>query len=128
MPSELPRYPVFPVGNIVALANIVERVKFHHQMVHAAAWSLGNGEAMMAGVDAHEIQRHRRPHEVSDPEAQQVPIECKGRVDFWHYQHGMSHALRPITKTPYMSCRTGWFIGDLTNMETLHTVDRPIVG
>src|SRR6516162_3020472 len=95
MPTELHRDTVFPLGNIVALANIVERVKFHHQMVHAAAWALSNGEAMMAGVDVHEIQRHRRPHEVSDPETQQVPIECKGRVDFGHHHHGMSHALRP---------------------------------
>src|SRR5262249_31506653 len=107
---------------IVALANIVERVKFHHQMVHPAAWPLGNGEAMVAGVDVHEIQRHRRPHEVSDPEAQQVPIECKGRVDFGHHQHGMSHALRPSAESPYMPCRPEWFIGDLTTVKRLHTV------
>src|SRR6516225_9902458 len=122
MPTELHRHTVYLLGNIVALANIVERVKFHHQMVHAAAWPLGNGEAMMAGVDVHEIQRHRRPHEVSDPETQQVPIECKGRVDFGHHQHGMSHALRPSTETPYMPCRAEWFIGDLTTVERLHTV------
>ena len=76
----------------------------------------------MAGVDVHEIQRHRRAHEVSDPEAQQVPIECKGRVDVGHHQHGMSHALRPSTETPYMPCRAEWFIGDLTTVERLHTV------
>ena len=33
------------------MANIVERVKFHHEMVHAAARSLSNGEAMMVGVE-----------------------------------------------------------------------------
>ena len=53
----------------------------------------------MAGIDVHEIQRHRRAHEVSDPKAQQVPIECKGRVDVGHHQHRMSHALRPSTET-----------------------------
>jgi hypothetical protein len=82
---------------------------------------------MMASVDVHEIQRHRRPHEVSDPEAQQVPIECKGRVDFGHNHHGMSHALRPSTETPYMPCRAEWFIGDLTTVERLHTVAGRIV-
>ena len=33
------------------MANIVERVKFHHEMVHAAARSLSNSEAMVAGVE-----------------------------------------------------------------------------
>src|SRR5215472_8451919 len=114
MPTELHRDTVFPLGNIVALANIVERVKFHHQMVHAPAWPLGNGEAMMAGVAVHAIHRHRRPHEVSDPEAQQVPEEWEGPVYFGHDQHGMSHALRPSTESHYMPCRPEWFIGDLT--------------
>src|ERR1700751_360375 len=122
MTTELHRDTVFLLGNIVALANVVERVKFHHQMVHAAAWPLGNGEAMMASVGVHEIQRDRRPHEVGDPEAQQVPIECEGRVDVGHHQHGMSHALRPSTKTPYIPPRAEWFIGDLTTVERLHTV------
>ena len=46
MPTEFRRDAVFPLGNIVALANIFERVKFHHQMVHAVACPLGDGEAM----------------------------------------------------------------------------------
>src|SRR5215831_20855002 len=121
MPTELHRDTVFPLGNIVALANVVERVKFHHQMVHAAAWPLGNGEAMMAGVDVHEIQRHRRAHEVGYPEAQQVPIECKGRVDFRHYKHGVSHALRPRSEASYMPRWPEWFVGDLTTVKPLHT-------
>ena len=41
---------------------------------------------------------------------------------FGHHQHGMSHALRPSTETPYMPCRAEWFIGDLTTVERLHTV------
>src|SRR5215472_14554866 len=61
-------------------------------------------------------------HEVGYPEAQQVPIECKGRVDFRHYQHGMSHALRPSTKARYMPCRAERFIGDLTTVERLYTI------
>src|SRR5262245_47726419 len=77
---------------------------------------------MLWGPDVGEMQRPRRAHEVSDPEAQQVPLEWEGRVDFGHHQHGMSHALRPSTKTPYMPCRAEWFIGDLTTVERLHTV------
>ena len=82
----------------------------------------------MAGVDVHEIERHRRAHEVSDPEAQQILIECKGRVYVGHHQHRMSHALRPSTETPYVPCRAGWFIGDLTTVESFHTVAGWIVG
>src|SRR5215475_10322571 len=122
MPTEFHRDAVFPLGNIGALANIVERVKFHHQMVHAVACPLGDGEAMMTSVDVHEIQRHRRPHEVSDPEAKEVPIECKGCVDFGHDQHSVSQALRPSAKTPYMPCWAERFIGDLTTVERFHTV------
>src|SRR5215470_11809295 len=122
MPAELHHDTVFLLRDIVTLANIVERVKFHHQMVHAAAWPLSNGQAVVSAVDVHKIQRHRGAHEVGYPEAQQVPIECKGRVDFRHYQHGMSHALRPGTEASYMPCRPERFIGDLTTVKRLHTI------
>src|SRR6266550_5215768 len=91
-------------------------------MVHAVAWPLGNRKAVVSAVDVHEIQRHGRTHEVGDLETQQVPIERKGGVDFGHHQHGMSHALRPRTETPYMPSRAEWFVGDLTTVERLHTV------
>ena len=122
MPAELHRDTVFPLGNIIALANVVERIKLHHQMMHAAAPTLSDGEAMMARVDVHEIQGHRRPHEISDPEAQQVPIEREGRFDVGHHQHGMAHALRPSTETRNIPPRTKRFIGDLTTVERLHAV------
>jgi hypothetical protein len=77
---------------------------------------------MVAGVDVHEIQRHRRAHEVGYPEAKQVPIERKGRVDFGHHQDGMSYALRPSAEASCMPARTEWFVSDLTTMERLHTV------
>jgi hypothetical protein len=48
MPAELHHDTVFLLRDIVTLANIVERVKFHHQMVHAVAWPLSNGQAMMS--------------------------------------------------------------------------------
>src|SRR5215472_10050813 len=105
MPTELRPDTIFLLGDIVTLANIVERVKFHHQMVHPVAWPLSNSQAVVSAVDVHEIQRHRRAHVVGYPEAQQVPIECKSRVDFRHYQHGMSHALRPGAEASYMSRR-----------------------
>src|SRR6516225_9546385 len=126
MPTELHRHTVFPLGNIVTLANIVERVKFHHEMVHTAARSLSNSEAMMAGVDVHEIERHWRAHEVSDPKAQQVPIKFKGRIDVGHHQHCMSHALRAGTETRDMPCRSEWFIGDLSTVECLNAVARGV--
>src|SRR5262249_60803773 len=81
MPAELHHDTVFLLRDIVALANIVERVKFHHQMVHAVAWPLSNGQAMVSAVDVHEIQRHRRAPEVGYPEAPQGPVEMKGCVD-----------------------------------------------
>ena len=119
--SRLHHDTVFLLRDIVTLANIVERVKFHHQMVHAIAWPLSNGQAVMSAIDVHEIQRHRRTHEVGYLEPQHVPIECKGRVDFRHYQHRMSHALRPGTKASYMPCRAERFIGDLTTVKSLNT-------
>src|SRR6516165_5664217 len=124
VPAELHRYTVFALSKIVTLADIVERVEFHHEMVHAAARSLRNSEAMMAGVDVHEIERHRRTHEVSDPKAQQVPIEFEGRIDVGHHQHRMPHALRPGTETPDMPCGAEWFIGDLGTVERLNAVAR----
>src|SRR6516225_9715119 len=71
MPTELHRDTVFLLRNIVTLANIVERIKLHHQMVHAIARPLRNGETVVSAVDVHEIQRHRRTHEIRNPEAQQ---------------------------------------------------------
>jgi hypothetical protein len=46
MPAELHHDTVFLLRDIATQANIIERVKFHHQMVHAVAWPLGNGEAV----------------------------------------------------------------------------------
>src|SRR5215469_13296569 len=111
MPTELRHDTIFLLGDIVTLANIVERVKLHHQMVHETARSLGNGEAMMSAIDVHEIQRHRQAREVGNLEAQQIPIERKGRVDIGHHQHGMSHALRASPETPNMPSWAEWFIG-----------------
>src|SRR5689334_17151405 len=91
-------------------------------MVHAVAWPLSNGQAVVSTADVHEVQRHRRAHEVGDLEAHQVAIECKCSVDLGHYQHGMSHALCPGTEASYMPCRAEWFIGDLTTVKRLHTV------
>src|SRR6516165_7463685 len=111
MPAELHHDTVFLLRDIVTLANIVERVKFHHQMVHAVAWPLSNGQAVVSAVDVHEVQRHGRAHEVGYPEAQQVPIECKGRVDFRHYQ-----------QASYMPCLPVFFIGAPTTEKRLHTI------
>src|SRR5215831_9671787 len=119
MPTELHHDTVFLLRDIVTLANIVERVKFHHQMVHAVAWPLRNGQAVVSAVDVHEIQRHRRAHEVGYLEAQQVPIKCKGRVDFRYYQNGMSHALRSGAEAAYMPSRALRFIGELTTVKRL---------
>src|SRR5262249_12265140 len=91
-------------------------------MVHAVAWPLRNGQAVVSAVDVHEIQRHRRAHEVGYLEAQQVPIKCTGRVDFRYYQNGMSHALRSGAEAAYMPSRAERFIGDLTTVKRLHTV------
>jgi hypothetical protein len=100
VPTKFHRDAVFPLGNIVTLANIVERVKFHHQMVHTTAWPLGKGKTVMAGIDMHEINRHRRTHEVSDLEAQEIPIECKGHVDLRHEQHGKPPRQRDLLGMP----------------------------
>src|SRR5580704_10664559 len=79
---------------------------------------------MMASVDVHEIQRDRRPHEVSDLEAQQVPIECKSCINVGHHQHSVSNALRTSTETADMPPWPEWFIGDLTTVESLHAAAR----
>lgn len=55
MSTKSHRDAVFPLGDIVTLANIVERVKFLHQMVHTTAWPLGKGETVMAGIDAQRL-------------------------------------------------------------------------
>src|ERR1700733_14745180 len=99
MPAEFNRHPIFALGDIIALANVVDRVKFHHQMVHPGTRPLSKGETVMAWVDVHEVDRDRRPDEVADAEAQKVLIECQGSVDIRHHEHGMSHALGPGTKT-----------------------------
>ena len=126
MPAEFDRDAVFALGHIIALANIVERVKFHHQMVHPGARPLSESETVMAWVHVHEVDRDRRPNEVADLEAQKVLIECQGSVDVGHHEHGMSHALCPGAKTSGRSLAAERFAGDFGAVECLHTVARGI--
>ena len=100
MPAEFDRDAVFALGHIIALANIVKRVKFHHQMVHPGARPLSESETVMAWVHVHEVDRDRRPNEVAHLEAQKVLIECQGSVDVRHHEHGMAHACAPVRKPP----------------------------
>jgi hypothetical protein len=103
MPPQLHRNPVVPLRQVVALAHIVQRVELHHQVVHPGARSARDGQAVVPAIDVHEIQRHRRPHEVGDLESQQVAIEGQRPVDVGHHQHRMAQAMRPGPEAPDMA-------------------------
>ena len=55
--------------DIVALADVVERKQFDHQMMHAVAAGLDQGQTVMPRVDVEEKSVKRLLHVVAEPES-----------------------------------------------------------
>ena len=71
-------------GQIISLSDIVERIEFHHQVVHAIHRRLDQGNAVVARIDMQETGVDRGARVVADAEAKQVTVERKGRGHVLH--------------------------------------------
>src|SRR5262245_13528561 len=60
---------------VVALADVVERIQFDHQVMHSIYRCLNECKAMMARINVQKIGAHRSPCVVADAEAKQVTVE-----------------------------------------------------
>src|SRR5450755_3104686 len=81
-------------GDVIALADIVERKQLHHQMMHAVLAGLDQSEAVMPRVDVKEVGAKRPLHVVGKRKAEQVDIERHHRVDVLDRQHRVAEAER----------------------------------
>src|SRR5450432_4773724 len=86
-------------GDVIALADIVERKQLHHQMMHAVLAGLDQSEAVMPRVDVKEVGAKRPLHVVGKRKAEQVDIERHHRVDVLDRQHRVAEAERTGTET-----------------------------
>src|ERR1700692_1463723 len=81
-------------GDIIGLADIVERKQFDHQMMHAVAAGLDQSEAVMPRVDVKEVGTKRFLHVVAEPKAEQVDVERNNSADVLDRQHGVAQSER----------------------------------
>ena len=86
-------------GDVIGLADIVEREQFHHQMMHAVLAGLDQRQRVMPRVDVKEIGAKRFQDIVGKPEAEHVDIERHHRIDIFDRQHGMAEPERTGAET-----------------------------
>ena len=86
---------------IVALAHVVQAAQFQHQVMHAVASRLQQGERVVARIDMEEVGLERAQHVVAELETEQVLIERHHRLDTLDGEHRMSHAERSGDEAGY---------------------------
>src|SRR5436305_7728015 len=91
--------------DVIALADVVERKQFDHQMMHAVASGLDQSETVMPRIDVEEIGAKRLLHVVAESKAEHVDIERHHRVDIFHRQYGVAEPERPGAKTGNRAAR-----------------------
>src|SRR5215813_8616941 len=77
---------------VVALADVVKRIQFDHQVMHSIYRCLNECKAMMARINVQKIGAHRSPRVVADAEAKQVTVECQCCRYVLHKHQDVPHA------------------------------------
>src|SRR6267142_2134378 len=113
-------------GDVIALADVVERKQFDHQMMHAVAAGLDQSETVMPRIDVEEIGAKRLLHVVAELEAQHVDIERHDRVDVFHREYRVSKPERAGAKTGNRAARKERRLVDLGAVKCLKTIARGI--
>src|ERR1700691_1372586 len=109
-------------GDIIGLADIVERKQLHHQMMHAVAAGLDQSEAVMPCVDVKEAGAKRFLHVVAEPEAEQIDVERHHRIDIFNRQHGMAEAERTGAESRYRTAGAKRRLVDLSTIKCLEAI------
>src|SRR5882757_2015950 len=112
--------------DVIALADVVERKQFDHQMMHAVAAGLDQSETVMPRIDVEEIGAKRLLHVVAELKAEYVDIERHHRIDVFHRQHRVSKAERAGAKTGNRTARTERRVVDLGAVKCLEAIARGI--
>ena len=114
-------------GDIIGLADIVERKQFDHQMMHAVAAGLDQSEAVMPRVDVKEVGTKRFLHVVAEPKAEQVDVERHHRVDVLDRQHGVAQSERPGAEAGNRTAGAKRRIVNLGAVKRLQPIARRVV-
>ena len=69
------------LGEVIGLADIIERIELDHQVVKAVDAGLDRGEAVMAAVEMKEERLERALRVVAEAEAEQVDVKGQHRVE-----------------------------------------------
>src|SRR5262249_20226265 len=77
---------------VVALADVVKRIQFDHQVMHSIYRCLNECKAMMARINVQKIGAHRRPRGGAGAEAKQVTVECQRCRYVLHKHQDVPHA------------------------------------
>ncbi len=89
---------LFRQCEVVALPDVVQAAKFHHQMMKRVATGLDDCKAVMAWIDVEEKCLKWLAHEVGKAEAQHLLIEPHQRGRVGCRQHGVTEAQGASTK------------------------------
>src|SRR3954470_1006051 len=85
--------------DVIALADVVERKQFDHQVMHAVAAGLDQSETVMPRIDVEEKSAKRLLHVVAERKAEHVDIERHHRVDVFNREHSVAEPERAGAKT-----------------------------
>ena len=83
---------------IIALPDIVEAEKLHHQVMGGVAPGFNERNRVMAGIGVEEIGVEGPQHVVGQLKPEHVTIERQRVIDVLDVQHRMAHAERPGTE------------------------------
>src|SRR6516165_4121107 len=122
MPAERDADAILAQGNVVGLADVIEREQFHHQMMHAALAGLDQRKAVMARIDVEEIGAERLFDVVGKAEAEQIDIERHHGFDVFDHQHRMAEPERSGPESRYRTSRAKWRLVGLGAMKALQAV------
>jgi hypothetical protein len=96
VPPERVGHPaLLDLGEVVALAHIVQAAQLHHEVVQPLPPGADHGEAVVPAVEVEEVELVGRETVVADAKAQQVAVEGQQRLHVLDVQHGVAHAERP---------------------------------
>src|SRR5262249_22497759 len=88
---------------VVALADIVEAVEFHHHVVDHVDSAFDEGDAVVARIDVEEVGRERPRPVIAELELEHLLIELHHIGDALEMHHHMAHAERAGAEARYVA-------------------------
>src|SRR5262249_30218339 len=93
--SERRRNPaLLALREVVGLADVVQHVELHHQMMDVALSGLDHRETVMTRVEMEEVRLERPQREITEVKPKRLRVERQQSTDAVDVQHDVPHAER----------------------------------